>query len=233
MIGGAIVQDGVIMIKFAIFDLDGTLLDSSEMWRTLGARYLSFLKKTPEEGLSEKLAETTLLSGAQYLREKYDIPYSAEEIVRHLTRMIESYYAEEVSLKDGAPKLLAQLRSHCVHMSIATASDERLGMRALERLGVGDFFAGAVSCSNYGAKTTPDVFLAAADLIYAIPEETIVFENSLCGIRTARKAGFVTAAVMDISETDQAGLKRAADFYAETLGDFADNIKELLSDTNG
>lgn len=220
------------MIKFAIFDLDGTLLDSSEMWRALGSRYLTFLKKTAEEGLSKKLAEMTMLSGAQYLRQQYDIPYSAEEIVRHLTRMIESYYAEEVSLKDGVPKLLAALRSHCVYMSIATASDERLGMRALERLGVGDFFAGAVSCSNFGSKTTPDVFLAAADLIYAIPEETIVFENSLYAVKTARKAGFVTAAVRDVSESDQTGLKRAADFYAETLGDFADNIKELLSIDN-
>ena len=87
------------MIKFAIFDLDGTLLNSSEMWRTLGARYLTFLKKTPEEGLSEKLVEMTLLTGAQYLRQQYEIPYSAEEIVRHLTRMIEGYYAEEVSLR--------------------------------------------------------------------------------------------------------------------------------------
>lgn len=216
------------MIKFAIFDLDGTLLDSSEMWRTLGSRYLTFLKKTPEDGLSEKLAEHTMITGARYLREQYDIPYSAEEIVRHLTRMIESYYTEEVSLKEGVPKLLSALRSHCVYMSIATVSDERLGIQALERLGIGDFFAGAVSCSNYGPKTSPDVFLAAADLIYAIPEETIVFENSLYAVRTAKKAGFVTAAVRDVSESDQAGLKRTADFYAETLGDFADNINQLI-----
>ncbi|MDE6727366.1 MAG: HAD family phosphatase [Oscillospiraceae bacterium] len=217
------------MIKFAIFDLDGTLLDSSEMWRTLGARYLSFLKKTPEPGLNEALNEMTMPMGAQYLREHYNIAYSSEEIVRHLTRMIESYYAEEVNLKDGAPKLLAALRTHCVHMSIATSSDERLAMMSLMRLGVGDFFAGAVSCSNYGAKTSPDVYLAAADLIYAIPEETVVFEDSLFAVRTARKAGFATAAVMDISESDQEGLKRASDFYTENLEDFADDIGDILS----
>ena len=220
------------MIKFAIFDLDGTLLDSSKMWETLGERYLVLLGKTPEEGLTEKLSEKTLLTGAQYLRERYDISYSAEEIVRHLNRMIESYYTEDVRLKDGAHKLLAALRAHCVHMSVATASDERLGLNALTRLGVGDFFAGAVSCTKYGPKTSPDVFLAAADLIYAIPEETIVFENSLYAVQTARKAGFVTAAVADISESDQEGLKNAADFYAESMGEFSDIIKEIL-DTNG
>lgn len=219
------------MIKFAIFDLDGTLLDSSEMWRTLGARYLTLLKKVPEADLTAKVAEMSMPLAAQYFREHYGVPYSAEEIVRHLTRMIESYYAEEVKLKPGVPELLSALRSHCVHMSIATMSDERLGLLALERLGVGEFFAGAVSCSNYGAKTQPDVFLAAADLIYAIPEETIVFENSLYAIRTAKKAGFMTAAVADISEGDPEGIRQTADFYADTLKEYADGINQLIFDS--
>lgn len=216
------------MIKFAIFDLDGTLLDSSEMWHTLGSRYLNYIGKNPQAGLAEALNEISIPESARFLREQYDITYSTEEIARHLTHMTETYYADEVNLKDGAAKLLATLRAHCVHMSVATAGDERLGMKALERLGLSGFFAGAVSCSNYGSKNSPDVFLAAADLIYALPEETIVFENSLHAIRTARKAGFATAAVADISESDRKGLIRAADFYAENIGDFADNIKEIL-----
>lgn len=216
------------MIKFAIFDLDGTLLDSSEMWLTLGARYLTLLKIMPEADLSEKVAEMTLPSAAQYFREHYGVPYSAEEIVRHLTRMTETYHTEEVRLKDGVPELLSALRAHCVYMSIATMGNERLGMAALERLGVGDYFAGAVSCSNYGSKTQPDVFLAAADLIYAIPEETIVFENSLYAIKTAKRAGFVTAGVADISESDAEGMRQTADFYAETLREYADDIRALL-----
>lgn len=217
------------MVKFAIFDLDGTLLDSSEMWRTLGARYLTALGKTPEDGLTEEMKELSLPEGARYLHERYGLSYSPEEIVRHLTRMIEQFYTSEVRLKDDAAKLLAALRAHCVHMSVATAGDERLGMGALARLGVGDFFAGSVSCLNYGSKTSPDVFLAAADLIHALPEETIVFEDSLFAVKTAKRAGFVTAAVKDISEHNQTELKRVSDFYAEQLGDFADNIKDILN----
>lgn len=217
------------MIKFAIFDLDGTLLNSSEMWQTLGARYLTYIGKVPKAGLAEALNELSVPESARYLREQYDITYSAEEIARHLTRMTERFYAEEVELKEGAARLLAALRAHCVHMSVATAGDERLGMTALARLGLADFFAGAVSCSNYGSKMSPDVFLAAADLIYAIPEETIVFENSLHAVRTAQKAGFATAAVADVSESDRKGLMRTANFYAENIGDFADRIKEILN----
>lgn len=216
------------MIKYAIFDLDGTILDSSQMWRTLGAQYLTLLGKTPAPDLADKLSSLTIPEGAAFVRGEYDIPYSAEEIVRHITRMTEKYYLEQVSLKDGAPKLLAALRAHCVKMSIATAGDVNLSMSALERLGILEFFAGAVSCSDYGAKTSPEVFFAAADIVYAVPEETLVFEDSLHAVRTAKKAGFATAAVYDIGEKHQEELKKSADFYASSLAEYADNISELL-----
>lgn len=221
------------MIKYAIFDLDGTVFDSSEMWRKLGAQYLIMLGKEPAPGLADKLGALSVPEGSEYLRREYDISYSSEEIARHITRMTEKFYLEQVSLKDGAPKLLAALRSHCVRMSIATAGDVNLALSALDRLGIGEFFAGAVSCSDYGAKTSPEVFFAAAELIYAVPEETIVFEDSLHAVRTAKKAGFVTAAVYDVGEKNQEELKRSADFYALSLGEFADNISELLRFTAG
>lgn len=216
------------MIKYAIFDLDGTIFDSSEMWRKLGAQYLTMLGKTPAPDLADKLGALSVPEGAEYLRREYDISYSREEIARHITRMTEKFYLEQVSLKDGAPKLLAALRAHCVRMSIATAGDVNLALSALDRLGIGKFFAGAVSCSDYGAKTSPEVFFAAAELIYAVPEETIVFEDSLHAVRTAKKAGFVTAAVYDVGEKNQEELKKLADFYALSLGEFAENISELL-----
>lgn len=216
------------MIKYAIFDLDGTILDSSDMWRTLGAQYLTMLGKTPAPDLADKLSRMSIPEGAAYVHDEYNITYSPEEIVRHITRMTEKYYHEQVSLKDGAPRLLAALRAHCVRMSIATAGDANLAVSALDRLGIAEFFAGVVSCSNYGAKTSPEVFFAAAELIYAVPEETIVFEDSLHAVRTAKRAGFITAAVCDISEKNQEELKKTADFYCASLTEFADRISELL-----
>ena len=217
------------MIKFAIFDLDGTLLDSSEMWQTLGIRYLELVGVKPEEGLAAKLFEMSLPESALYLRETYKLPYSAEEIVRHFTRMTERFYREQVALKDGAPRLLAQLRNRCVKMSIATAGDAALGMAALTRLGVAEFFSGAVSCTEYGAKTSPEVFLAAAELMYAVPEETVVFEDSLHAVRSAKKAGFRTAAVYDIGESCPGELEKTADHYAGTLDELTDKLAEILA----
>ena len=217
------------MMRCAIFDLDGTLLDSSEMWRTLGVRYLEIVGISPQNDLSAALYEMSLADSARLLRETYSLPYSVEEIVRHFTRMTERFYKEQVTFKEGAPRLLAKLRSRCVKMSIATAGDAALGMAALTRLGVADFFAGAVSCTEYGAKTSPEVYFAAADLMYAVPQETVVFEDSLFAVRSAKKAGFRTAAVYDVGEANQKELEKAADFYAETLDIFTDDLAKLLA----
>lgn len=216
------------MLKFAIFDLDGTLLNSTPMWEQLGARYLSNLGKTAEPDLAQKLNALSLEEGARYLRSRYELSFSAEEIHRHLTRMTEDYYTTEVRLKDDAAKLLALLRARCVHMSIATAGSERLAWAALSRLGAADFFGGIASCENYGSKRSPDVYLAAADLIYALPEETAVFEDSLFAVQTAHRAGFTTVAVKDVSESNQTALKNTADFYAESLGEVVEMLGEIF-----
>lgn len=216
------------MIKYALFDVDGTLLDSSPMWENLGSRYIRSIGLVPSERLDESLRKFSLDEAAGFLKKEYSVPYSAEEIVRQISRLTESYYLCEVLPRDGARELLSALRAKNVHMAIATAGDKKLAAAALERLGLWEYFYAAVSCSEYGPKTSPEVYLAASEMIFAVPNKTIVFEDSLHAVRAAKSAGFVTAAVMDISEPEQQALKAAADFYEVSLRGYSQKINEIL-----
>lgn len=87
------------MIKSAIFDVDGTLLDSMKIWDNAGERYLSTVGKTAENGLSEKLCDMSLTEGAEYMKKQYALSFSTDEIVSGVLKIIEDFYFYEVGLK--------------------------------------------------------------------------------------------------------------------------------------
>ena len=69
------------MLKGAIFDLDGTLFDSMFIWDTAGEVYLQSIGIEPRENLQKVLKPMSLLQSATYIREKYVIPLTVEEIM--------------------------------------------------------------------------------------------------------------------------------------------------------
>lgn len=217
------------MIKAAIFDIDGTLLDTSSMWAGLGERYLQRLGIAPLEGLSDKLYRMSFDEGVSFLRREYALPYSESEITRQIRQITESFYKNEVMPKAGARELLEELGKRGVRMSIATAGDMELSRAALERLGLMVFFEGMASCKEHGGKHSPEVYCAAAELVGSAPENIIVFEDSLHAVETAKRAGFITAAVRDSGENEQQALSEAADFYCNSLSEYAVMVEKLLS----
>lgn len=212
-------------ISAAIFDIDGTLLDSSGIWDDLGGRYLRSIGVTPRPGLAGILAPMTMQESCRYLRETYGLPASEADIQSVLLGIISRFYREECALKPGAAELLKVLQNREVTMALATAGDRELSRAALDRLGVLRYFSGIVTCDEYGSKSRPEIFLAAADVTGSSPAECAVFEDSLQAVRTAYSAGFLTAAVRDISEPRQDELRICADFYAESLSDYAVMLK--------
>ena len=69
------------MMKGAIFDFDGTLVDSMFIWDTFGEDYLRTLGKEPKENLTETFKTFTLEQAAEYYREHYDVTLSVGEKV--------------------------------------------------------------------------------------------------------------------------------------------------------
>ncbi len=208
------------MIQGAIFDVDGTLLDSMSVWANIGADYLRFLGYEPRENLNETFKSMSLYQAACYYQSEYGVTLSTDEIIAGVNDRIGQFYRERAGLKPGVAGFLRQLREKGVKMCIATATDRPLVEAALERCGVLAYFSDIFTCFSVGhGKDEPVIYRTALEHLQTARAKTIVFEDALYAARTARRDNFVTAAVYDAYEKHQAELRAAADLY---ITDFTD-----------
>jgi len=203
-------------ISGAIFDLDGTLLDSMQIWETIAEDYLRSLGIEPHEDLNEKFKSMSLYQGACYYQTEYCVTASTDEIMEGINAMIEHSYLYEFPVKKGVPEFLELLKKKGVKMCVATATDRHLVEAALKRNGIDGYFMEIFTCNSVGhGKDEPDIYEAALRHLSTPKAETVVFEDLLFAVRTAKKAGFCVAAVYDRYENCQRELKSLADFYIE------------------
>ena len=217
------------MIRGAIFDLDGVLLDSMGIWEDLGARYLWRLHITPEPGLNEVLFPMSMEQGAAYLKAHYPLSQSEAEIGDGIARMLADYYFYEVPAKPGAAELLAFLTERGVSMAAATSSPREHVTAALDRLGLLPHLKAVFTTGEVGvSKHEPVIYHLAAEALGTAPAETLIFEDSLYALKTAKAAGYRTVGVFDANgEADQAGLRAAAEVYLTALTEFPGHWTEL------
>ncbi|HQE06409.1 MAG TPA: HAD family phosphatase [Tepidanaerobacteraceae bacterium] len=208
--------------KGAIFDLDGTLLDSMPFWETLGSEYLKAKGIIPRENVDRTLKTMSLQQGARYLKREFSIPGSEDEIIDEIVAMIEDIYLSKVPLKAGALPLLERLYEEKVRMCIATATENSLAKAALERLGALRYFDFILTCFDTGmGKDRPEFFLKALELLNTPKEETIVFEDALYAIKSAKAAGLLVVAVYDESfHEEREEIRVISDFYLDSLEDW-------------
>jgi len=210
------------MIRGVIFDLDGVLLDSMPIWRDVGLRYLRSRGIEGEAELSDILFSMSMEEGAAYIREHYAIPLSEREILLGIGTLLKRFYVDEVQEKPGAGALMAFFREKGITMTAATSSPREHVTGALKRLGLLDYLQAIYTTGEIGeSKQSPSIYRMAAEGMGCKKEETMVFEDSLYALKTAKKDGFVTVGVRDDEgEPDQEELKKAADYYLEALTDF-------------
>ena len=141
------------MIKGAIFDVDGTLLDSMGVWDTIGEDYLRSLGYEPREKLNEKFRTMSIREAAAYYISEYGVTLSVEEICCQVNGWIERFYREEAMMKPGAAAFVKRLHDAGVKLAIATATDDFLVEAALRRCGVMEYFSGLVTCTHVDRKS--------------------------------------------------------------------------------
>lgn len=209
--------------KGAIFDLDGTLLDSMHIWHDVDAKFFSRRNLSVTSEYIEIIKNMHLPAAAVYTKEKYNIRESVEEIVEEWLSLCAEAYTNDVELKDGVFEFLHTLYENGVKMAFATASEKEICEDVLKKHRIYDFFSSSayVSEINIG-KTEPDIYLLAAERIGVAPQECIVFEDIIEGVKGAKKGGFSVCGVYDKSSAhDEKNIRGIADYYIKSF-------KELL-----
>ncbi|MFV0363680.1 MAG: HAD family hydrolase [Suipraeoptans sp.] len=201
-------------IEGAIFDMDGTILDSMVGWNTLAERYLLSIGIEPRHNLNEVFKDLSLEKAAVYYQEHYNVDKTIAEIVNGINLLIKDFYYYDALLKPGAEEFLKFLFDNNVKMCIATASAKGLAHAALKRCGVREYFEEILSCQEIGrGKDVPFIYQAALQNLGTRKENTIVFEDALYAIKTAKNAGFIVAGVYDKYEQSTQEVMDISNYY--------------------
>ena len=187
--------------RFAIFDMDGTLIDSMVFWKNLATEYLTSkgILQIPADIL-EQIKPMTMSESAALFRREFGLTGDVEA---QMNEMMEDHYRNDIPLKPGVWEYLENLHRQGVRMCVASATAEHLMESCLTRLGVRQYFEFLLSCETVGAgKRSPLVYQEAARRLGAVPGQIAVYEDALYAVQTAKAVGFHLMGVYDDSAVD-------------------------------
>jgi HAD superfamily hydrolase (TIGR01509 family) len=202
-------------IKAAIFDLDGTLMDSMRVWDKIDVDFLKKRGLNMPSDYKEAITSLSFRETAVYTIKRFGLNETPEAIQHEWNEMAIFEYSHNVRLKPGAREYLDRLRASGVRLGVATSSPGRLTSPALANNGIRDYFGAICTADDVErGKDFPDIFLFAAEKLGARPEDCIVFEDILQAVESAKSVGMTVYGVYDDSSAGRwEEIKRAADGF--------------------
>ena len=185
-------------IEGAVFDLDGTLLDSSWVWEKVDEKFLGDRGFQVPDDYVDEISPLGAERAAVYTIERFGLNEDKDDIVREWIEMAKKEYATEVVCKPYAKEFLEELHKLNIKMAVATSSDRELFMKTLEREGILKYFQKIVIVDEVErGKGYPDIYEEAARRIKVNPHKCLVFEDILAGVTGASLGEFNVVAVFD------------------------------------
>lgn len=189
--------------KAAIFDLDGTLLDSMWVWKKIDAQFLADRGFEVTQDYTDAIKAMGWEEGARYTIDRYGLSETPQQVIDTWFDMSEEYYRFHIPMKAGAKEYLSLLHEKGVPMAVATSMEPQKNIDIVLRAnGIADYFQNiTMSTEVTRGKGFPDIYLLAASRLGADPADCAVFEDILAAIRGAGNGGFQTVGIYDdISE---------------------------------
>ena len=185
-------------ITGAIFDMDGTLLNSMDYWALAADEYLKSLGITVKESTSRRFLEDGMKSWLEYCQKEYNLSVGFDDAKKGIYEYMDTQYSSTVRLKDGARELLERLYNDNVKMCLATATDRASVEAILKRLNIEKYFSRIFTSGEVGkGKREPLIYEVALDFLGTDKETTYVFEDAVYAMRTAYTNGFKVVGVYD------------------------------------
>ena len=185
-------------MKAAIFDMDGTILDSMSNWRQLNSSFVCEYGIELTDAQDKDLLSMSGMMVVDYVREQFGIEAQFSTLLERSSRLMEPAYVSGLPHKPGAAAYLARLRERGVKTVICTATPSRLMMIALNRSGlVRDLDYIFSTDMLTGSKGEADFYDRLCALIGEKNEDCVMFEDALYAMKGARSAGLGVIGITD------------------------------------
>lgn len=189
--------------KGVIFDCDGTLLDTMDMWHEIEADLARASGVEPSEELAAELAPLTLPEVAAYFHERHGLGASNDDVLGMLTESAIKGYGTIAAARPGALVVVEALAAAGVCMSVASSSSQAMLQAGLAHAGFLPYLDAVFSVDDVGeSKRSPKVYHAAREVMGTTVAETWGAEDAIYAVRTLNKAGYRTVGIYD---TDPSG----------------------------
>lgn len=205
-------------IQAVIFDMDGTLIDSMWLWRTIDIEYLKRHGHTLPDDLQGAIEGKSFTETAHYFKERFQLQDSIEKIKADWNNMALDYYMNKVMMKESAFDFLKTLRKQGIKLGIGTSNSKEMVGLILSKFNLHDLFGSVrTSCEVSAGKPSPDIYLKVAEDLGIDPKACLVFEDVPMGILAAKNAGMKCCAIYDEFSEPMTNEKKAlADYYIES-----------------
>jgi len=200
--------------KAAIFDLDGTLVDSNSVWEKIDRIFLDKRGIKCTDSFIHKLASMTYEDVAEEFH-KLGVDETTEKIINECNELAVKEYRYNIFVKDGVVEYLDFLKKNGVMIALATASPRILYEPVLRNNHIYNYFNVFCTTDDAGkSKDYPDIYLLAASKLSVNPSECVVFEDVLKGIISAKNAGMTAIGVYDkYSDEDIITMRMTSDRF--------------------
>ncbi len=207
--------------KACIFDMDGTLIDS------LGICFFAEMGKEVPKDYDKIISHMSFKEMAQYTKDTYAVKESVEEISKKWLDWSKDAYLYTIQAKKGAFEFLSYLKKNGYSLSLATTNKEELYLPCLKRNKLDIFFDHIENVNSLSTtKKEPKIYLHLASLMHSSPDKTLVFEDILMAVKTAKDASFKVVSVYDKgNEKDIEEIKKTSDFF---IKDYPSTLSDLL-----